>query len=300
MRILLWITASLVLMGCEPADETNEPPRAYAPWPMPNPATAGLPNPASYTIDGIRDTVIDNLTGLMWQRTCTPGQGRFAWSEAQEYCANLVYGGYSDWRLPSRIELVSLVDFTVGFPAMDTNVFPDPPNTSYWTSTQQSSIGHKQDPQAYRVQFTDGGTLRYMVNVASQARCVRLGYLDPESERYAVQNGTVVDTWRNLTWEQTASTTKFEWAQAQVHCGNLQLDGGGWRVPSMKELQTLVDDTASTPQLDPTAFPNAPIDAYWTSSRYADKSTDAWWEPARWGEMETTPATSLALVRCVR
>lgn len=33
--------------------------------------------------------------------------------EGETYCANLSLGGQSDWRVPTRIELVSLVDYTV-------------------------------------------------------------------------------------------------------------------------------------------------------------------------------------------
>ena len=59
-------------------------------------------------------TVSDLNTGLMWQKTTDATsdslEGRVTWYEAEEYAKNLILGGYSDWRVPSIKELISLVD----------------------------------------------------------------------------------------------------------------------------------------------------------------------------------------------
>ena len=59
-------------------------------------------------------TVSDLNTGLMWQKTTDATsdslEGRVTWYEAEEYAKNLRLGGYSDWRVPSIKELISLVD----------------------------------------------------------------------------------------------------------------------------------------------------------------------------------------------
>ncbi|MCI5217793.1 MAG: DUF1566 domain-containing protein [Candidatus Electrothrix sp. LOE2] len=49
-----------------------------------------------------------------WQR-CDDGN-TYLWQEAKDYCDNLVLGGYSDWRLPTKDELKSLVVCTNGTP----------------------------------------------------------------------------------------------------------------------------------------------------------------------------------------
>lgn len=100
------------------AGESPEPrpPRSvWAGWKMPNPATTGLPNPASYDISE-PDVVTDLVTGLMWQREAGPNDH---YDAAVSYCDGLTLGGYTDWRLPTRIELVSLLDFTRTAPAFD-------------------------------------------------------------------------------------------------------------------------------------------------------------------------------------
>ena len=53
------------------------------------------------------------------------------------YCENLTLpaGGYSDWRLPNRNELQSIVDYSRYNPAIDTTYFPGTVASYYWSST---------------------------------------------------------------------------------------------------------------------------------------------------------------------
>lgn len=64
-------------------------------------ADRGLPGP---------ETV--NYGGHEWQR-CDDSQG-YNWDQANAYCANLTLDGHSDWRLPNKVELKSLVVCTNG------------------------------------------------------------------------------------------------------------------------------------------------------------------------------------------
>ena len=52
----------------------------------------------SYTDNG-DGTIIDDNTGLMWQQI--PTSEDFSWQDAVEYCENLEFAGYDDWRMPS-------------------------------------------------------------------------------------------------------------------------------------------------------------------------------------------------------
>lgn len=143
--------------------------RSWAAWPMPNPVGTGLPNPSSYTIDTANGTVFDDVTKLMWQRDVDPGF--YTWDDAKTYCSNLVYGGYSDWRLPTRIELVSLVDFTVPSPGptIDTVAFPNTPNNLFWTSSSLAG----SPSHAWDVTFYSGKSFNDQLTLMSRVRCVR-------------------------------------------------------------------------------------------------------------------------------
>ncbi len=81
------------------------------------------------------NTVTDNLTGLVWARNASLG-GLMNWGAAVDYCTNLEYGGYSDWRLPNRHELFSLLDDGKNNPSLpDGHPFSGVQSSWYWTST---------------------------------------------------------------------------------------------------------------------------------------------------------------------
>ena len=84
--------------------------------------------------------------------------------------------------------------------------------------------------------------------------------------RYQVQaGGLVLDDATGLTWQQTVSAGSYTWRAATTYCAGL---GTGWRLPSLTELQTIVDDTTFNPAIDGTAFPNTPSTYFWTSSAF--------------------------------
>src|SRR5258708_21453751 len=122
---------------------------------MPNPASTNLPNPSSYTDMG-DGTVRDNVTGLIWQKAVASSQA-FAWPDAQTYCSGLTLAGRT-WHLPTRIELLSIVDFTKN-PGIDATAFPGTPGGKYhWTSTPSVVSQISTKPQdAWMVNFSDSG-----------------------------------------------------------------------------------------------------------------------------------------------
>jgi len=149
-------------------NSSGSPASVWANWAMPNPASANLPNPSSYSVDSASDIVTDLVTKLMWQRTLQAPALSFA--EASAYCDSLNYGGFSDWRLPSRIELVSLVDFTRSNPAIDPTAFPDVKMTIFWTSSPKVSFAMSD---AWTVDFASGATSAADLGTVLQVRCVR-------------------------------------------------------------------------------------------------------------------------------
>lgn len=86
---------------------------------------------------------IDNVTGLMWASDgngagCFSG-GTRTWTEALDWAEGLTFAGYSDWRLPNRRELESLVDAGRENPAIDAAYFPNTVSDYYWTGTTYQS-----------------------------------------------------------------------------------------------------------------------------------------------------------------
>lgn len=129
----------------------------------------------------------------------------------------------------------------------------------------------------------------------------RFGHAGP-TEHYVVSNGTVLDTQTGLVWQQVLSGSTYTWNDAQSYCAALSSNGAGWRVPSIKELTTLVNFSASKlPLIDTRAFPNTPGKVFWSSSLWGQ--SDALYvnfaNGNSYAESVDRP-TDLHLVRCVR
>ncbi|HEY3448630.1 MAG TPA: DUF1566 domain-containing protein [Myxococcales bacterium] len=87
--------------------------------------------------------------------------------------------------------------------------------------------------------------------------------------RYVVAADTVLDTKTGLTWQRAVPKANHSWAEAGTYCQTLDLAGfaTGWRLPTKKELESLVDLRTSLPCIDTAAFPNTSGYSYfWTST----------------------------------
>jgi hypothetical protein len=263
---------------------------------MPNPSRSGLPNPTSYTVSDSGNQVTDNVTGLIWQRNIDPRA--YTWDEAKQYCACLTVDGFASWQLPSRIELVSIADWTTSSPSIDTNAFPDTPSVSFWTSSVLASDAGL----AWLVYFGNGHASYSDMGSAYRARCVR--WAQPSSPtappgRYTVTNGAVYDTQTKLSWQEVVSTSSYNWADATTYCSGLSLDGVGWRVPAIGELQTIVDESTN-PSVDGAAFPMTPSDYFWSASAVVEDPSRAWTAFFANGSTYSFAVTKAESVRCVR
>ena len=95
-----------------------------------------LPSSKTYIVDHVNcmgtDTVLDNATGLCWQKNDS-GSTK-TWSDALSYCNNLNHGVYSDWRLPTLLEADSMMDFSCTDSSLS-HCFSDFQNNALdWTS----------------------------------------------------------------------------------------------------------------------------------------------------------------------
>lgn len=89
-----------------------------------------------FTIDGSGFCVTDNLTGLMWIRT--PDSTLRIWQDAMTYANGFTnFCGYSDWRLPNRKELRSLINYGQANTAtwLNTQGFSNVQAGYYWSSS---------------------------------------------------------------------------------------------------------------------------------------------------------------------
>jgi len=96
-----------------------------------------------FTVDSTGSNVYDNLTGLMWTKNANLLGYKTNWYDAIDFCTNLVYGGFSDWRLPNPRELESLMDTSENNPPLPLgHPFDFLPSgffdIAYWSSSTSS------------------------------------------------------------------------------------------------------------------------------------------------------------------
>ena len=133
---------------------------------MPNVRLPALPNPHSYDTQ-TPGVVVDRVTGLIWQRNLP--EKFYTFQEAERQCDRLDLAGHRDWRLPSRIELVSLLDTTRIQPSIDMAAFPSTPIDWFWTS----SLATDNPSAAWYVYFYFGYPKTDDMTNSFSVRCVR-------------------------------------------------------------------------------------------------------------------------------
>jgi len=218
------------------------------------------------------DVVIDSVTTIMWQRESYSDDSLEPLSQwrAREYCDDLSLAGFDDWRLPTILELVTIVDYGRASPAMDAEAFPDPVPRTHWSTTEGFGSYFLEFGPG-EVAFSDpyGGWLA--------VRCVR-GCTVTTAFSVSTDGLTVHDSATGLQWQREAVSNypTHTWEAAVGACEDLDYAGySDWRLPNIKELLTIAEFTATGhPKIDLQAFPDGRDIAYWSSTPYAYNYND--------------------------
>jgi len=113
-------------------------------------------------------------------------------------------------------------------------------------------------------------------------------------------NGIVTDSTTGLVWQDDAVDSQMSWQSAITHCEALSLGGHeDWRLPNIKELTSLVDDTKYGPSIND-IFESKVSSFYWSSTTNADNSANAWYVLFRRGGRHHSTKDYGYYVRCVR
>ncbi len=99
----------------------------------------------------------------------------------------------------------------------------------------------------------------------------------------------------DLEWQADVPDEEFTWEEAKAYAASL---GDGWRLPTIKELLTLVDYEKVNPACS--VFPDCPADRFWSSSAYAGYPTLAWGVNFDDGYTNAIVVGDANRVRCVR
>jgi chitodextrinase len=254
-----------------------------------------LIRPPSYG-DNANGTVTDNVTGLVWQKQ--DDGTTMTWTAAVDYCEGLALGGFTDWRLPGDLELMSIVDYGRIDPAISVAYFTNT-QQAYWSSTSLAS----SPTMAWFVAFHAGNGVNSQDKTSPlAARCVRGGpWAVAGAQFHDDGDGGITDARTGLTWQKADGGAKT-WQDAVSYCEGLTLAGKtDWRMPNVKEMRTIIDNTRQDPALDTTYFdlpsPNA---NYWSSTNVISRTSYAWILGMGSGAVGFEGESGSYAVRCVR
>jgi murein DD-endopeptidase MepM/ murein hydrolase activator NlpD len=207
----------------------------------------------------------DNITNLSWQKN-NNGQ-KYSWEEALEFTEKLEFAGNTDWRLPTSREFQSIVNLGCQEPGLgdDSSItcFPytQPNDSCFWTDTSKSY----RDPLAQKFCFKNNLTMDTEKNEKNLILVIRGKTFNTGFYRDN-KNGTVTDITTNLIWQQSESKS-MTWENALKFCQNLKTGGyNDWRLPTIKELSTLSDDTFPRYRINNEYFRGARPTGYWSST----------------------------------
>jgi formylglycine-generating enzyme required for sulfatase activity len=110
----------------------------------------------------------------------------------------------------------------------------------------------------------------------------------------------VTDTVTGLIW-QKADGGEMTWEAALQYAEGLSLAGRtDWRLPNIKELQSINDETRSGPSLNTTIFPGAQAARTWSNTSEINGKDRAWYVDFQLGIVSYQSKMSKLYVRCVR
>ncbi len=242
----------------------------------------------------------------------TPGDG----ANTEAFIKSLndaKFGGFSDWRMPTDKELAYIIDYSIPYPgpAINTKYFPNTIAAPYWSSdtlvnyTDNAWLVHFDRSYVHAYYKSNGNYVRAVRGGPSSSGAASTGQLLTTAATVATSftdngDGTVTDGSTGLTWQQTAATN-MTWDQALSYCAALNLAGHtDWRLPSVKELRSLADNSRSNPSLDTTYFPNAPASWFWSGTTGAYQTSNAWIVNFYFGDVDDYNKTNIYCVRAVR
>ena len=224
------------------------------------------------------------------------------WPDAGTYAESLTLGGHTDWRLPTNHELFNVVDHGRSKPAINTDYFTSSEAEYWWSADERVddnsrawvvNAGGGIGPHAKDETRSAGGAKAYHV------LCVR-GPKGPATDLCDNGDGTVTDHTTGLMWERDEAGT-MAWESALSYCNSLALGGyEDWRLPNIKELRSINDETLVYPSVSLRQFPNAVPGLYWSSTTLQNHPERAWTVDFQYGLVSYNDKLEMLNLRAVR
>ncbi|NEX18578.1 MAG: hypothetical protein C1943_18770 [Halochromatium sp.] len=244
--------------------------------------------------------VRDNVTGTVWEvktndRGLRDKRWTYTWYEStansgtcatngrcdtEKYVEDVnITGlcGFNDWRLPTIKELYGIV-INDSYSPVDSYYFPNTQSSryrAYWSGSEYDN------DYAWEIDFNY--IYIYLMFATSKindnyVRLVRSEQQPSSSSFINNGDGTITEANNGLMWARCSAgqsgpdcsdsaAIKMNWQQALNYAEDMVLAGyNDWRVPNIKELQSLVNYDANYLGIDESFFPSTPAAKFWSSS----------------------------------
>ena len=119
---------------------------------------------------------------------------------------------------------------------------------------------------------------------------------------YLKSENTVLDIKKNLMWQDNEEVIQYtaNWPLAKEYCHSLTLNGyTDWKLPSIKELQKIVDITKKSPAINK-EFKYIEESSYWSNTQDIINASYAWYVGFKTGATFKDSKDYDCYVRCVR
>jgi len=216
----------------------------------------------------LRGYWLDRSTRLVWSGT---DNGKDVnWYQATNYCRELDFKGYSDWRLPTINELETI--YAQGatpqrkishfqsheMVPLALNVKGNLSLTGNpWSSSDVNTDPSHPATHGWFFNFNQGSRIQdELISGRQRAVCVRRSDVVPPKSSRVVEapakeiqsSGCWIDTSTGLMWAANDSGRSVTWGHARKYCRNLRFAGyADWRLATLDELETLVVNGAYDP-----------------------------------------------------
>jgi hypothetical protein len=290
-----------------------------------------VPRPEFSDTYAYTECVLDKITGLVWEgKNPNPDQPRYGGAllsnfgngVATDVSAHVaaVNGsrlcGFSDWRVPSLMELHSIVHYGSSSGARVDPLFVNTVGVEYWTRDLYDPSNRQF---VWTVNFNGLGGAFFPSAIDGQrpVRLVRGAPMDSAAIRYTyttlpypgdAANNAVNDRWTGLqwrrceegrTWSGTTCTGDLLMAAHEAVLDHAR-QRPGWRIPNIKELGSLFEVRRNLDdKIDPVAFPAARASFLWSTTPYG-VSTSTWFAATASGAINQGPRSNPLAVRLVR
>jgi formylglycine-generating enzyme required for sulfatase activity len=125
--------------------------------------------------------------------------------------------------------------------------------------------------------------------------------IQADAARFTYDANTVSDIVTGLMWQREDDNVTRNWRDSLAYCENLGLGGyTDWRLPNIKELRSIVDNTTFAPAIAESVFLNSKSADYWSSTTSVEYPDDAWGVYFYGGSVEEFWKDGNIYTRCVR